>query len=119
MKAEISDIIKIKDNNPMFKKWLLKEKDKIEFNEEQKSLRIDFHGKSLQQVKNWFKKDLILYNRQGYTKIICIHGYRHGTVIRDYIRGNLISEFIEIIPKMKLAFLNKSDGTTILYITKL
>lgn len=79
-----------------------------------KGIKMDFHSYSLYEVKVWMRTNLPEFIEVGFDKIDIIHGYRNGTVIRDYIRSNLIIEFKKIYPTIKLVIFPIEKGRTII-----
>ncbi|OLS17017.1 MAG: hypothetical protein HeimC3_49910 [Candidatus Heimdallarchaeota archaeon LC_3] len=53
-----------------------------------KEIRKDFHRMKLYQVKDWLFTDMVDYFEASFNEFFIIHGYNHGTVIRDYIRND-------------------------------
>ena len=81
---------------------------------------IDLHGKKFVEASidscNRVEETFVV----GFKGLIIIHGYRHGTVIRDYIRkGGLRRDLKLYHPKVPLLKLNSSDpGVTCVIFVK-
>jgi hypothetical protein len=72
----------------------------------------DFHQMKLVQVKNWLLIEMLGYCEAGYTCFVLIHGYKHGDVIRSYLRRKFQKEFEDKFQKMKLEVIPRERGVT-------
>jgi hypothetical protein len=72
----------------------------------------DFHKMKLVHVKNWLFIEMLGYYEAGYSCFVLIHGYKHGDVIRSYLRSKFQEEFENKFQKMKLDVIHREKGVT-------
>lgn len=81
-------------------------------------LKIDLHGLELATAKIELYYALQECIVNGDDELEIVHGYRHGTVLKDYIRSNSFIQDMKkdgIIVKLKL-YLNQ--GSTVFIVSK-
>ncbi len=69
------------------------EKNRLKINDKEEKITVDLHGMKVKEAKK-FINNLININRNRAT-ITCIHGYNHGTAIRNMIETDLNSPRIK------------------------
>ena len=82
-----------------------------------KIVRKDFHEYLLVEVKSWLLTILPDFLESGVRIVDIIHGYRHGTTIRDYVRSDFKGEFQSHFPLYSVNVLPVESGRTLLYIS--
>ena len=78
-------------------------------------VRKDFHSYLLIEVKSWLLSILPDLLDLDVQIVDIIHGFHHGTVIRDYIRSDFKAEFEYNFPFFRVSVLPVELGRTILY----
>ena len=76
-----------------------------------KSKTIDIHEMMELEAKKSLEKQIISLHKQGYRKIIIIHGYIHGQVLMNMVQKKLRSKLIK---KRQLDVFNRGQTTLIL-----
>ena len=82
-----------------------------------KIVRKDFHSYYLIEVKAWLLTILPDFLELGVQIVDIIHGYHHGTTIRDYIRSDFKFEFEYNFPLYTVKVLPIESGRTLLAIS--
>ena len=80
-------------------------------------VRKDFHEYLLVEVKSWLLTVLPDFIESGIRIVDIIHGYSHGTAIRDYIIYDFRGEFEYHFPLYSVNVLPVEPGRTLLYIS--
>ncbi len=80
---------------------------------------IDLHGFRFIEAKTELFDCLEGYFKQGYSIFEIIHGFKGGTVLRDYVRFRLKIDFEKRFKKCSLLIKNSSSGSTIVSIITL
>lgn len=78
-------------------------------------MEIDVHGMLRQNAKKYILESIDRCYKNGDTTLKVIHGFNHGTAIRDWLRGSktLGDNVLEVTP-----FMLEESGTTIIKIKK-
>ena len=76
-------------------------------------IKIDLHGMRFIEAKTELLDSIEGYFRQGFTTFEIIHGFQGGTVLRDYVRGNLKRDFENSIKSCSLICQRSTKGSTI------
>ena len=93
-------------------------KQTIKKNKKKKKLvRKDFHSYLIVEVKSWLVTILPEFLQSGVKIVDIIHGFHHGTTIRDYVRLNFKSEFESKFPNFSVKVIPVEPGRTLLFIT--
>ena len=83
-------------------------------------LRLDLHGMNRWKARKQLFLFLIRLFAQRKSYLFVIHGYRHGTVLRDYIRDGTLSKDLRKefphFPQIKIAVVD--EGTTRVVLSK-
>jgi len=58
----------------------------------QDAITVDLHGMGRWKARKVLFNNLIKLLAEGRKELLVIHGYHHGTVLRDYIRSGSLSE---------------------------
>ena len=113
MSNKLADYIKLKGENEKLKELIKSElSTEIHDYDESDTIRVDFHNMTLLEVKNWLFYEMNGYCKAGFKKFDCIHGFNHGTIIRDYIRGKFKQEFQNKNKDITLTIIPLENGRT-------
>ncbi len=91
---------------------------KVNFDFKRKCVSIekDFHQYHRIDAITWLIIDIIDFINLGITNFYIIHGYNHGTAIRDYIRNDYKIHFKKLYPTKSISIIPITNGVTLINI---
>ena len=81
-------------------------------------ISIDLHGLRFIEAKTELLDSIEGYYKQGFTLFEVIHGFKGGTVLRDYVRLSLKRDFEKRYKKCLITVKTVSKGSTVILLTK-